>query len=244
MKFRHPLHNKVVQVLETVDRDFLQNCSIAFGGGTMLALAYGEYRLSRDIDFLCPYGEAFSNLRRSIFDRSYEALFDLNECKARDVSFPRDLKTDRDGVRFAVQNEDTVFKFEIVAEGRIRLDASMQLEWCPVPCLSLVDQVTEKLLANGDRWADRSVDSRDLIDLAILRLKTSFPEQALTKAESAYPTVEPLKRSILAFQTAPNYRCRCYQRLQIEHPSMIVDGLDLLAAQFELPPFDREASER
>ena len=241
-EFQYPIHNQVLQILQAVNRDFIEDCAIAFGGGTMLALAYGEYRLSRDIDFLCPYGESFSKLRRSVFDNGYEALFDFDRCN--NITFPRDLRTDRDGVRFAVQNEEIIFKFEIVAEGRINLEPALQTDWSPVPCLSLVDQVTEKLLANGDRWADRSVDSRDLIDLAILKLKTSFPEQAVEKAESAYPTVEPLKRSILSFKARPDYRSRCYERLQVASPSVIVDGLDLLAKQFELPPFERTEVEK
>ncbi|MGC1310550.1 MAG: nucleotidyl transferase AbiEii/AbiGii toxin family protein [Phormidesmis sp.] len=241
MKFRHPTHNKILRVLQAINRDFFEACSIAFGGGTMLALAYDEYRLSRDIDFLCPYGDAFSQLRRGVFDGGYEALFDLKKCD--DLSFLRDMRTDRDGVRFAVQHEETVLKVEIVAEGRISLEPSIKPGWSPVPCLSLVDQVTEKLLANGDRWADRSVDSRDLIDLAMLKLKTSFPEAALTKAESAYPTIEPLKRSISAFQANPEYRLRCYERLQIERPAVVVDGLDLLAAQFGLSPYNRQGLE-
>ena len=210
----------------------------------MLTLAYGEYRFSRDIDFLCPYGEAFSQLRRSLFHHGYEALFDLRKCSDDGISFPREMRTDRDGVRFTVQIRNTLLKFEIVAEGRISLAPSVQLPWCPVPCLSVVDQVAEKLLANGDRWPDRSVDSRDLIDLAMLKLKTNFSEQALKKAEAAYPTIEPLKRSILAFQSTPDYRSRCYERLQIESPSTVVDGLDLLANHFGLPRFDRQFSER
>lgn len=230
MAFQYPEHNKILQILQAVNPDFLEDCSIAFGDGTMLALAYGEYRLSRDLDFLSPYGEAFSQLRKSVFDQGYEALFDLNRCD--NLSFPRDMRTDRDGVRFAVQNGETIFKFEVVAEGRIALEPSIHPEWSPVPCLSLVDQVAGKLLANGDRWADKSVDSRDLIDLAILKGKTSFPEAALTKAESAYPTIEPLRRSIRAFQSNPQYRSRCYKRLQIKSPAVVIDGLNLLAAQF------------
>ena len=106
--------------------------------------------------------------------------------------------------------------------------------------MSLVDQVTEKLLANGDRWPDTSVDSRDLIDLAILKLKTPFPQQALEKAEAAYPTVEPLKRSIRNFQAKPEYRLRCYERLQIQSPNEIIEGLDQLAKQLDLPAFERQ----
>jgi hypothetical protein len=239
--FRYSIHRKILQILEAVNHDFFQECSALFGGGTMLALAYGEYRLSRDIDFLCPYGAAFSHLRRGVFERGYEALFDLDKC--HEISFPRDIRTDRDGVRFAIQSGETILKFEIVAEGRITFEPPSQPQWSPVACLGLVDQIAEKLLATGDRWADSSIYSRDLIDLAILKQKTTFPNAALAKAEAAYPTIEPLKRAIQAFQSKPDYRLQCYERLQIETPATVIDGLDLLAAQFELPPCPRNSLE-
>jgi predicted nucleotidyltransferase component of viral defense system len=241
MPFRYPIHNQILQILEAVNHDFFQECSAFFGGGTMLALEYGEYRLSRDIDFLCPYGEAFSRLRRGVFDQGYEALFDLDKCHG--ISFPRDIRTDRDGVRFAVQMGETILKFEIVAEGRITFESPSQPKWSPVACLSLVDQIAEKLLATGDRWADGAISSRDLIDLSILKQKTAFPEAAISKAEAAYPTVEPLKRAILAFQAKPSYRLQCYERLQIEVPAVVIDGLDLLSTQFDLPLCDRDSLE-
>lgn len=238
MSFRYAAHNQILQILQCLNREFLQQCKAYFGGGTMLALAYGEYRLSRDIDFLCPYGESFSCLRREIYDSGYAALFDLDRCE--NIQFPREIRTDRDGVRFSVQLGEDIFKVEIVAEGRIALDASILPEWSPVNCLSLVDQITEKLLANGDRWSDASVDSRDLIDLAILKQRTAFPAEAIEKSEAAYPTVAPLKRSIQNFQAKPAYRLRCYEQLQVESPFDVIEGLDQLARQFELSPFDRQ----
>ena len=111
------------------------------------------------------------------------------------------------------------------------------------PCLSVVDQVTQKLLANGDRWADASINSRDLIDLAILKQETEFPQIAIDKAESAYRSIDPLKRSIVNFQQKPDYRLRCYKRLRIESPIAIVDGLDLLAKQFDLGLMERQTIE-
>ena len=119
----------------------------------------------------------------------------------------------------------------------------VQPEWSPVVCLSPIDQVTEELLANSDRWPDRSVNSRDLIDLAILKQKTDFPDAAIAKAEAAYPTIEPLKRSLLAFHSNPEYRLQCYERLAVKSPATVVDGLDLLAAQFDFPVYDRQSSE-
>ena len=242
MRFRHSIHNQVLQILQALDKEFLTSCQVLFGGGTMLALAYGEYRLSRDLDFLCPYGLPFSQLRRAIYDRGYEALFPLSQRGI--LKFPGEIKTDRDGIRFGIQVETTILKFEIVAEGRVVFTDSVQPDWSPVPCLSVVDQVTQKLLANGDRWADASIDSRDLIDLAILKQETEFPQTAIDKAESAYRSIDPLKRSIINFQQKPNYRLRCYERLHIESPIAIVDGLDLLAEQFDLGLMERQTIER
>ncbi|MCU0566281.1 MAG: nucleotidyl transferase AbiEii/AbiGii toxin family protein [Oculatellaceae cyanobacterium Prado106] len=235
--FKQLIYRQVLQVLQALNPDFLAACKIYFVDSTLLALAYQEYRLSRDIDFLCPYGAAYSQLRVALYDRGYNALFDRPQVHS--VQFPGELKTDRYGVRFPVQVEETILKFEIVAEGRIEFDSPIYPSWSPVPCLSVVDQVAEKLLANGDRWPDPSIDSRDLIDLAILKLKTEFPQAALDKAEAAYRCVEPLKRSLLNFQAKPNYRIRCYERLQIQSPKEIMDGIDQLAVQFDLPLSDR-----
>jgi hypothetical protein len=239
MAFKHSLHNQIFRILQAIDRDFFLSCETYFGGGTMLVLAYGEYRLSRDLDFLCPYGEPFSRLRRAIYDRGYDAIFRTDSPIHSCMQFPREIRTDCDAIRFPVQIDDLLVKFEIVAEGRIQLNLPLQPSWSPVACLDLVDQVTEKLMANGDRWADASTHARDLIDLAQLRLVTDFPQGAIEKAEAVYPCVEPLRRSILNFQARPEYRLRCYELLQVESPSQVMDGIDRLASQFSLSLSDR-----
>jgi hypothetical protein len=240
--FNQPIHNQILQILQALNSDLLTTCQTYFGGGTLLALSYQEYRLSRDIDFMCPYGTAFSQLRRSIYDRGYDALFDRPQHPS--IQLPGELRADRYGIRFPIQIDQTLIKFEIVAEGRINLAPPLLPTWSPVPCLSIIDQVAEKLLANGDRWADTSTDSRDLIDLTILRLHTPFPPAAIEKAEAAYRCIDPLKRSILNFQAKPDYRLRCYQRLNIQSPQTIINGLDQLATQFELPLTNRITEER
>ncbi|BAU10943.1 hypothetical protein LEP3755_14350 [Leptolyngbya sp. NIES-3755] len=241
MNFKHTIHNQVLRVLHCLDSGFLASCRAYFGGGTMLALNYGEYRLSKDIDFLCPYGAEFSQLRRAIYDRGYAALF-LPSWEEQ-LQLPGSIKTDRDGVRFGIQVDRTILKFKIVAEGRIGLDSPSMPHWSPVPCLSVVDQVAEKLLANGDRWEDTSVDSRDLIDLAVLKQHTDFSQAAIDKAESAYRSIDPLKRSIVQFQANPEYRSRCYERLQVSSPVEIANGLDQLAQRFGLDPMVRQTIE-
>lgn len=239
--FRQSVHNSILRVLRSLNVALLEDCRVCFGGGTLLTLCYGEYRVSRDLDFLCTYGSDFSRLRRSLYDHGIDALF--REEAQRQVRFPADVRTDRDGVRFAVGIDEFTFKLEIVAEGRIALEAPESPAWSPVPCLSRLDRVAEKLLANSDRWADASTDSRDLIDLAVLQFNGVFSTQAIDKAESAYRCVDPLRRAILQFQDSPGYRQRCYERLGIEFPALIIDGLDQLAAAFELPLTQRSAIE-
>jgi hypothetical protein len=240
--FNHPLHNQILTVLQALNAKFLQDCHAYFGGGTLLTLCYGEYRLSRDIDFLCPYGSHFSQLRVALYDHGLDALFDRDRLNG--IQFPGQLRTDRDGVRFVIALPQTLLKFEIVAEGRISLDAPSFPNWSPVPCLSVVDQIAEKLLANGDRWADTSTDARDLIDLAMLKLNTEFPTDAIDKAEAAYRSIDPLIRAIQNFQTKPDYRFRCYERLGIHSPSTTINGIDQLAIQFNLPLTQRTSVEQ
>jgi Nucleotidyl transferase AbiEii toxin, Type IV TA system len=236
MNFKYPFHHQIFQVLQCLDRTFLDRCHIAFGGGTLLALAYGEYRLSRNIDFLCPHGEPFSMLRRAIYDRGYAVLFQPD--LPSNIQFPHEIRTDRDGVRLTIKIDETILKLEIVAEGRIKLDLPEVRSGFPVSCLSETDQIAEKLLANGDRWADTSTDSRDLIDLAMLIQSINFSEVAINKAEAAYRCIDPLKRSIVNFQSKPDYRSRCYSRLQITRPNKIMNGIDALSLWCELEQDD------
>ena len=128
-------------------------------------------------------------------------------------------------------------------EGRIELGEADYPSWSPVPCLNQIDSFAEKLLANSDRWNDSSVESRDLIDLAIQRLSFPIPQAAIEKAQSAYPVIEPLKKAILFFQNHPNYRDKCFTALGISEPSKIIDGIDLMAADFNLKNTPRTFSE-
>ena len=68
--------------------------------------------------------------------------------------------------------------------------------------------------------------------------------KGIAKAENVYPVIEPLKRALVNFQTQPNYRERCYQSLTIKSPVKIIDGIDLLAADFRLPATVRTFTEQ
>jgi hypothetical protein len=83
---------------------------------------------------------------------------------------------------------------------------------------------------------DDSVESRDLIDLAILRLQYRIPQEAIEKAEKAYEVMRPLKEAVKRFQDRTDYRERCFSHLQIDESqiSRIIDGVDLLASDLGL----------
>ena len=50
--FERAHHRRIATVLEALDADTLAASACLFGGGTAMALRYGEYRESVDIDFL------------------------------------------------------------------------------------------------------------------------------------------------------------------------------------------------
>lgn len=50
--FERPHHQSVAQVLSALDGPLLRENKCLFGGGTLIALRYGEYRESVAIDFM------------------------------------------------------------------------------------------------------------------------------------------------------------------------------------------------
>jgi hypothetical protein len=217
-------HQQILHILECLNREFLRNCGAYFGGGTLLAMQYGEYRLSRDIDFLCSSASGYRSLRQAVFEHQYNALFQNHHR----LNFPREIQANHYGLRFPVELAGQQIRVEIVSEGRIDLGNPDQLDWCPVASLNSLDLAVEKLLANSDRWNDESALSRDLIDLAMLRYQDAFPLEAIAKAEAAYPVLEPLRRSLAWFESRPAYRERCYQLLQVQAIAQIEVGLRCL----------------
>lgn len=240
MEFEQDQHQRILAVLKLLKAEFFEACGAFFGGGTLLALKYQEYRISQDIGFLCADSSGYRHLRNGIYEQGYAALFRSQE----GVDFPRSIQTDQYAVRFPVIVDGLSIRFEIVREARIALDSPEHLPFLPVACLSTTDCFAEKLMANADRWLDGSVESRDLIDLAMLRSHAPIPDSAIAKATAAYPVMEPLTRAIANFQNRPDYRERCYRSLRVRWPEKIANGIDLLAEDVGLPPIERAAIEQ
>ena len=239
--FNHPHHQKIHLLLQSLDSKIFFESSAYFGGGTLITLLHNEYRWSKDVDFICPIGDGYKALRKLVSDNYFAPSIFFKS--TTHLKFPRELKADQYGIRFAVLVDDMPIKFEIVAEARLELDPPEKLTWIDVPSLSLIDQYAEKLLANADRWYDSSIESRDLIDLSMMRVISEIPQKSLEKAENAYSVKKELISSIKKFQTNKQYREKCFSALQIDDPKTVIDGVDLLAHDFELNLTDRRPEE-
>lgn len=243
MNFSLIKHKKMLAILDSFDASLFKENSVYFAGGSLLSLDFGEYRQSNDIDFLCPVSsKGYINIRNLIFKNGYKALF-----KKLDILKIERTTSDRYGIRMGINVDKDIIKVEIVIEGNFNLDPPRYPDWCPVPCLSLNDSFTAKLLANSDRYLNYGTRSRDLIDLAALRLRTSIPNSAINKANQTYfNVIEHLEEAVINFQNRPNYREQCYQHLEIAPANIakIIDGIDLLADDFGLEKTDRTFKEQ
>jgi hypothetical protein len=180
-EFRRPHHRAIARALRAMDAEFLTSAKCFFGGGTELAMSLGEYRESRDVDFLCSSRHGFRALREEVTQRS------LGGVLRSELSLVRDVRTDRDGIRTFFAVGGVRLKFEIVFEGRIDLDGDFDRRF-GVPVLRPEHAVAEKLLANADRGLDESTLARDLVDLAFaaVHFDRGVLDAGFAIAEAAY----------------------------------------------------------
>jgi hypothetical protein len=182
--FERPHHRLIATILEALDAEVLEANHCFFGGGTAMALRYGEYRESIDIDFLVSSKEGYRHLRQRL--NGIGGMRAITR-PGHTLNQTREVRADQYGVRTMLQLGGANIKFEIVLEGRIELEApGPQDRQCGVATLTPLDMATSKLLANSDRWRDDAVMARDLIDLAMMAPPKALLQQAMAKAQSAY----------------------------------------------------------
>ena len=178
--FKRPHHQRVARILDALNAQLLTEAGCYFGGGTAIVLLLNEYRESVDVDLLCASHEGYRTLRNAVSENSLGPLL------TQAMPLARAVRADRYGIRTFLMVDDVPIKFEIVREDRIPLQAQTH-PGIPILTLSQVDMFAEKLLANTDRWADRSTTSRDIIDLAMMVHHWGpIPPSAWLKVEDAY----------------------------------------------------------
>lgn len=214
--FEREHHRNVALVLQALDPWILAAWQCWFGGGTAMALRYGEYRESVDIDFLVSDLAGYREVRQAIGGvHGLQPL--LREGLSLDLA--RDVVADQYGIRTQVRAGKSIIKFEIVREARLALELpGGDDEICGVGTLTPLDLVASKLLANADRWADDAVFSRDLIDLAMQRESVGLLRKACAKAEGAYgrSVRESVARAVQALQRRPHRLSECMAALGMQ----------------------------
>ncbi len=209
-KFKRPHHQRIAQVLAALDAKLLQQAACFFAGGTAIVLALDEYRESLDIDFLCASNDGYRLLRNTVGD-------DLGPLLTQPLKHLRAVRADRYGIRTTLAIDGVPIKLEIVSEGRIAIEGSLD-PILGVPTLARNDMFAEKLLANADRGLDKSVMSRDLIDLAMMMTHWGpIPPQAWKKAEAAYGAHlrKAFAQAVTLLQDE-SYLRQCLQKMQMD----------------------------
>ena len=179
--FEREHHIRIATILQALDAELLASHGCLFGGGTAIALSHGEYRESVDVDFLVSNLAGYQALRRLLTSKGIQSITRAG----MELELARDIRADQYGIRAMIRVGGAEIKFEIVLEGRIQLEEPKD-RICGVSTLTSLDMAATKLLANSDRWADDSVFSRDIIDLAMLELTKPALAQAIRKASAAY----------------------------------------------------------
>jgi Nucleotidyl transferase AbiEii toxin, Type IV TA system len=217
--FEREHHRRVASVLQALDARLLHAHQCLFGGGTALALRYGEYRESVDLDFLVSHREGYRALRQLLAGSAgMQAICRAGVDLAPVFSQTREVRADQYGLRTMLRVADVEIKFEIVLEARITLDAPGADDLlCGVAMLTPLDAAASKLLANSDRWRDDAVLSRDLIDLAMMAPPKALLRQAIVKAEGAYgASIEAdLRQATQALRERPHRLDHCMQAMRM-----------------------------
>jgi hypothetical protein len=214
-------HQAIAQVLHALDGELFRKHSCLFGGGTAIAMRYGEFRESVDIDFLVSSKAGYRDLRQ-LTRNGLKALFRENTLPFSPI---RDVRIDQYGIRSMLEVVGKRIKFEIVHEGRIELDAPGPDDTvCGIATLSPLDMATSKLLANSDRWNDDGAFNRDLIDLAMMKPARKLLEAAVAKAQSAYGNaiLDDLAKAIDRIENRSSWLERCMKTMAMDMPKAVL----------------------
>lgn len=217
--FERPHHQRIAEVLEALNAPLLAENRCLFGGGTAIALSYGEYRESLDMDFLTSDVTGYANLRRLL--TGPDGFAAITRDGAMVPVQARGIRADQYGIRTQLLVGSQSIKFEIILEGRIELAPTAAANAiCGVATLTPLDMAASKLLANSDRWADDGIFSRDVIDLAMMNPSLDLLRSSVAKAETAYAMAirRDLGRAISQLQDRPDWLERCMQVMAMDLP--------------------------
>lgn len=188
-----------------------------------MALRFGEYRESVDMDFLVSEIAHYRELRQHI--NNHGGIDAILQPGAWGITQLRPIRADQYGIRTVLSVADQPIKFEIILEGRIQLEAPSEKDHVSgIATLTQLDMAASKLLANADRWADAGVFSRDIIDLAMMQPSKPMLRQAISKAQCAYGNsiLSALEDALDNLQNRQGWLERCMEMLAIQRPKALL----------------------
>ena len=221
--FKREHHQRIGRVLEALNSQLLFENNCYFGGGTAITLMYGEFRESVDIDFLVSDLACYRSLRQIL--TGPEGINAIRKPEASALKQQKEIRADQYGLRTTLLVDNHPIKFEIILEGRVTLETPNQAhQVCGITTLTDLDMATSKFLANSDRWADASVFSRDLIDLAMMAPTKELLNTAVSKAQLAYGnSIErDLNKAIEKLLARNDWLDRCILAMDIETPKALI----------------------
>ena len=221
--FERAHHQRIAHILAALDGDVLAQHACWFAGGTCIALKFGEYRESVDMDFLVSDAAGYREVRQLL--TGVGGLRPITRQGAMPLELIREVRADQYGIRTHVRMDGHAVKFEIVREARIALQApGPQDQLCGIATLTVLDLAASKLLANADRQADDGVFSRDVIDLAMMDLTVPQLHAALEKAIEAYGAAitRDLSKAIDRLQERQGWLERCMNVMAMDMPKAVL----------------------
>lgn len=221
--FERAHHQRIAHILAALDGDVLAQHACWFAGGTCIALKFGEYRESVDMDFLVSDAAGYRELRHLL--TGVDGFRPITRQGAMPLELIREVRADQYGIRTHVRMDGHAVKFEIVREARIALQApEPQDQLCGIATLTVLDLAASKLLANADRQADDGVFSRDVIDLAMMDLTVPQLHAALEKTIEAYGAAitRDLSKAIDRLQERQGWLERCMNVMAMDMPKAVL----------------------
>ena len=103
--FKRLHHRQIARVLHALNGSLLLENRCLFGGGTAIALRFGEYRESVAIDFLVSDLACYRNLRQLLTSKAGVAA--ICHATAQPLTLARDIRADQYGIRTVLQVDDT-----------------------------------------------------------------------------------------------------------------------------------------
>jgi hypothetical protein len=211
--FKRERHAAIALLLDAIDADVLVDAQCYLWGGAALAMPFGEWRETTNIDLVIADGCGYRELRQSISERGIRSMFHTP------IVVSREPVTDQYGIQAVLESTVGPVRLKISYETRMPLERpSVSDNVCGVRALTVADLVASKLLAIDDRWQGPTNYSRDLIDLAVLKANRTDWISGHSKARGTYGDAvdDSLRRAVEFALYEPGWLDLCVHQMKMD----------------------------